>query len=117
MCSILFTTKEIENFDYVNERLKLRGPDHTEVLSIDKPRKMNFVHNLLSITGKFTVQPFYDDEIICLYNGEIYNYKDFGDYESDGLSLIPLYKEYGNDFVKKLDGEFVIVLVDLKKNK
>ena len=54
MCSILFSTKELDNFDYVNERLKLRGPDHTEVLSIDKPRKMNFVHNLLSITGKFT---------------------------------------------------------------
>ena len=29
MCSILFTTKNIKDLDYVNQRLKLRGPDYT----------------------------------------------------------------------------------------
>jgi asparagine synthetase B (glutamine-hydrolysing) len=50
-----------------------------------------------------------------LYNGEIYNYEEFGDYRSDGECIIPLYKKYGPDFVKHLDGEFAICLVDYEK--
>ena len=42
MCSILFSTKELDNFDYVNERLKLRGPDHTEILSIEVIRAVAY---------------------------------------------------------------------------
>ena len=49
------------------------------------------------MTGDFTKQPFCEDNIVCLYNGEIYNYKEFGDYKSDGLCLIDLYKEHGVD--------------------
>tara|TARA_Y100000310_G_scaffold272620_1_gene287722 strand:- start:408 stop:1754 length:1347 start_codon:yes stop_codon:yes gene_type:complete len=117
MCSILFTTKNIKDLDYVNQRLKLRGPDYTGKFKTNHDGKeFNFIHNLLSITGKFTEQPFVDENIVCLYNGEIYNYSDFGDYKSDGCCLIPLYKEYGVDFIKKLDGEFVILLADLNKN-
>ena len=56
---------------------------------------LTFIHNLLSITGNFTIQPFIENNIICLYNGEIYNY---GDYKSDGECLIPLYKKHGFDF-------------------
>ena len=45
-------------------------------------------------------KPFEDDNIICMFNGEIYNYSKFGNYKSDGECLIPLYKEYGDDFIK-----------------
>ena len=71
------------------------------------------------ITGEFTPQPYEDmpagrqgDGIVCLYNGEIYNYKFM---KSDGENLIPLYKKYGNDFPKYLDGEWVIALYDFNK--
>ena len=117
MCSILFSTKQpnginIDNLNYYNQ---FRGPDDTCV-HIDETNGFMFIHNLLSMTGKITQQPFIDDNIICLYNGEIYNYKDFGNYESDGLCLIDLYKEYGVDFVKKLDGEFAILILDFEKD-
>jgi asparagine synthetase B (glutamine-hydrolysing) len=47
--------------------------------------------------------------IVCLYNGEIYNQP----YQtSDGEVLIPLYKHYGEDFIRHLDGEFAIALFD-----
>ena len=113
MCSFIITNKEIEQLDYVNFYSKFRGPDFTNVIKRDN---ITFLHNLLSITGKFTPQPFIDDGIMCLYNGEIYNAYDFGDYKSDGECLIPLYKRHGVDFVKKLDGEFAIVLFDFLNN-
>ena len=112
MCSILFTTRPVdiplEEFNYY---LKFRGPDHTEVY---KREEYTFLHNLLSITGDFTPQPYVSEDVVLIYNGEIYNYTEFGNYSSDGECLIPLYREYGPDFIKKLDGEFAICLVDYK---
>jgi asparagine synthetase B (glutamine-hydrolysing) len=114
MCSILFSTKDISNIDDINFYLKFRGPDHTEIKNINN---CIFIHNLLSITGDFTIQPYHNDNIVLIYNGEIYNYKDFGNYKSDGECLIPLYKQYGSSFIKKLDGEFAICLVDFNTNQ
>jgi asparagine synthetase B (glutamine-hydrolysing) len=111
MCSFIFTEKVVNDLDRINFYTKFRGPDKTNSETIDG---LTFIHNLLSITGEFTTQPFVDDGIVCLYNGEIYNY---GDYNSDGELLIPLYKEHGFDFVKNLDGEFAIVIVDFAKGK
>ena len=117
MCSILFSTKYNKdiNLDDLNYHNQFRGPDDTCV-SVDETNGFMFIHNLLSMTGKFTRQPFIDNDVICLYNGEVYNYKDFGDYNSDGECLIDLYREYGTDFVKKLDGEFAILLLDFKND-
>lgn len=114
MCSFIFTNKEINNLDDVNRVTKFRGPDLTSNENING---FNYVHNLLSITGAVTRQPFYKDDIACVYNGEIYNHSDFGTYNSDGECLIDLYKEHGDEFTKKLDGEFAIVLFDYKNNK
>lgn len=113
MCSILFSTKTIENIDDVNFYLKFRGPDYT---SHEEISGYTFIHNLLSITGKVRPQPYKDKNIVLIYNGEIYNYQNFGSYETDGECIIPLYQEYGPAFVKKLDGEFALCLVDLELN-
>lgn len=96
-----------------NSKIRFRGQDHT---SENKIGGLTFVHNLLSVTGEFTEQPFVDEsnQVLCLYNGEIYNHP----YEkSDGEVLIPLYKKYGEDFVKYLDGEFAIAIYDFKNHK
>ena len=116
MCSILCTSKDVKDFDDVNYYLQFRGPDGTSIVK-DEVNNFTFLHNLLSMTGEITSQPFQKDGIVCLYNGEIYNYKDFGDYKSDGCCLIDLYNQYGSDFVKKLDGEFAILLMDFTKDK
>jgi len=113
MCGFIITNKDIKQLDYINLYSKLRGPDYTGII---KKNNVTFVHNLLSITGAFTVQPFVENNIVCLYNGEIYNAFSFGDYKSDGECLISLYKKFGIDFVKKLDGEFAIVLFDFARN-
>ena len=100
MCSIMCTSKNIKDYDDVNYYLKFRGPDETSVVK-DEVNNFTFIFNLLSMTGEYTLQPFHDDDIISLFNGEIYNYKEFGDYKSDGYCINDLYKEHGVDFLKK----------------
>ena len=78
MCSILCTNKEIDDYDDINYYLKFRGPDETSVVK-DEVNNFTFIFNLLSMTGEYTLQPFHDDGIISLFNGEIYNYKELGD--------------------------------------
>ena len=114
MCGILLTNKIINNVDYVIEHLKKRGPDITTIKNINK---YTFIHTLLSMTGPITPQPFINNNIIAIFNGEIYNFEEFGNYKSDGECLIPLYEKYGNEFISKLDGEYAIILMDLNNNK
>jgi len=64
------------------------------------------------------VQPKINNDIVCMFNGEIYNYKNFKKSASSEIEvLIELYEEYGDNFIKKLDGEFAIALIDFKNNK
>jgi len=116
MCGILFSSRRIQNLEKTIKFLKKRGPDHTEYRIL---RNFHFVHVLLSMTGKdFTIQPFTyeNDSIVVMFNGEIYNFKDFGDFNSDGECIIEAYKKYKDNFVKYLDGEFAIILVDFSTN-
>jgi asparagine synthetase B (glutamine-hydrolysing) len=93
-----------------NELIQKRGQDATTEIY---KNGFTFVHNLLSITGEYTEQPFVDGNIVALFNGEIYNlpFK-----KSDGENIIPLYKKYGYHFPEYLDGEWAIVLFDFDEN-
>ena len=113
MCSFIFSDKKILNLNEVNFFTKFRGPDNTNYVELSG---YSFVHNLLSITGEYTLQPFVMSDIVCIYNGEIYDYEKYGNYKSDGECLIPLYKKNGKSFIKELDGEFALILLDLSKN-
>lgn len=104
MCGILVTKSKGDN-----TKIQKRGQDLTTVFHCNG---YTFIHNLLSVTGLFTPQPFIDDDIVCVYNGEIYNHPFV---KSDGEVLIPLYKKYGAEFPKALDGEYAIALYDFKK--
>jgi len=93
--------------------LDLRGPDYLSEIYVED---FYISHSLLSITGSITPQPFIKNNVICLYNGEIYNHKDYGDYTSDGEAIIDAYLRDGVWFPQNLDGEFAIALIDpLKK--
>ncbi len=104
MCGFLVFKEKGNNFF-----IQKRGQDKTTNIKIEG---FNFIHNLLSVTGTTTIQPFTDKGIVCLYNGEIYNHKFT---KSDGENLIPLYKKYGTQFPKQLDGEWAIALYDFNK--
>lgn len=125
MCSFLFLMlaqgkqTDLDTIKKANTLMQRRGPDHTQVFVHGR---MAFLHNLLHLSGERPViQPVVstlDDGniIVLMFNGEIFNYRSFGDWASDTECLIPLYLEKGRDFVKDLDGEFAIVLYDGRDN-
>jgi len=112
MCGFGVTSRS--GLSKVNKFCQRRGPDLTNSKIING---VEFLHNLLHITGNVTPQPFVKGDVVCTFNGEIYNYKAFGSYQSDGECLIDLYLDQGDEFIKSLDGEFAICLVDFKNNK
>ena len=116
MCGFAFSNKVFSKLDWIIEYSQRRGPDTTTEF---KEKDFTFIHHLLSITGDFITQPYSNSsgDILCIYNGEIYNHETFGDYHTDGECLIPAYEEFGEIFTRKLDGEFALVLVDFAKNK
>src|SRR5436190_699833 len=93
-----------------NSKIRRRGPDCTTVTRFGP---LTFVHNLLSITGAFTPQPFVQGDIVCVYNGEVYG-RAFA--KTDGELLIPLYQEHGPAFAQQLDGEYAIALYDFARS-
>ena len=111
MCSFIFSSKEPTSD--ANHLSQLRGPDETKMMEINGHY---FLHNLLSITGEFTPQPFVEEEreTVAMYNGEIYN---AGDYPSDGYVLITRYFQFGFRMPCHLDGEFALCLVDYRNQK
>lgn len=112
MCGIIISNLEINNNYY--KYISKRGPDHTNKVIING---INFVHFLLHLTGEPTYQPLVENNIVCIFNGEIYNYKDIlPNAQSDSYSIIEAYKKYDKHFISYLDGEFTIILFDFTKN-
>lgn len=111
MCSFLVTNKEVQDLEAVNRFQKMRGPDLTNTTCVEG---VTFVHNLLSITGEVTPQPFTEEGVVALFNGEIYNYRSFGNVRSDGEVIVPSYRKDGVSCIQKFDGEFAIVIIDQK---
>ena len=112
MCG--FAVSNVANIESSNAFCQKRGPDAT---TVNQFNGFHFLHNHLHITGDIIRQPFYKDDIVCVFNGEIYNYKNFGSYKSDGECLIDVYRMHGDNFASYLDGEFAICLVDFKNQK
>jgi asparagine synthase (glutamine-hydrolysing) len=108
--------------DSVSRALIHGGPDAQTVHRGDTWALGN---NRLAIQGIANGdQPFFLNNMTCVFNGEIYNhralrkelenrgYKFVGD--CDGDVILPLYELYGDTFVSKLEGMFAIAVVDTR---
>jgi len=119
MCSFLIIPKiYYDKLDtcikkQILEKLKLRGPDKINIIEY---RDYVFIHCLLHFSGEITEQPLVDkkNDIVLCFNGEIYNYKDFGNYKSDTDMIINEYILNKTEFIHKLDGEFTFIIFDFK---
>ncbi|CAE8611265.1 unnamed protein product [Polarella glacialis] len=102
-----------------NAKMKLRGPDVTSRMALNG---IEFVHNLLHLTGPPTAQPVVEPggASALVFNGEIYNYAALAEElgKPPGLSeaavLLPAYRRWGPGFLRRLDGEFALALVDFQ---
>jgi len=105
--------------------LRHRGPDWSGIYSSEHAI---LVHERLSIVDtEHGAQPLYneDKKNILAVNGEIYNHKTLAanlnvDYQfktgSDCEIILPLYEEFGVDFVDKLQGMFAFCLYNETDN-
>lgn len=103
------------------QKIRHRGPDWSGFYQDDH---FAVGHERLAIVDpKSGKQPLIspDGNFVLAVNGEIYNHKELRNQlavsyefqtESDCEVLIPLYMQYGLDFVKKLNGIFAFVLYD-----
>ncbi|MCE2929661.1 MAG: asparagine synthase (glutamine-hydrolyzing) [Candidatus Caenarcaniphilales bacterium] len=106
----------------MNNSIIHRGPDDEGYF---QNQQINFGFRRLSIVGLSTGhQPMLsqDQKQIIVFNGEIYNYKELKSNlekqgfefrtDSDTEVVLHLYKKYGKEFLKYLNGMFAIALWD-----
>lgn len=128
MCGIFGTTIEY-NKDLLDEKLNKmnhRGPDYCETMTIND--KLIFGHNRLAIIDldARSNQPFKFQNIIIVFNGEIYNFLELklllktDGYEfktsSDTEVICASYLKFGYKCIDYLNGMFSFVIYDGTKN-
>lgn len=110
---------------------KHRGPDFTDEFNTNIAGYNIFLgHNRLSIVdlSEHGKQPMKtdDNQYVIVYNGEIYNFETLRDKYLNNVKLhsktdtevvLNLYKVLGIDFIKELNGDFAIALLDKKEAK
>ena len=132
MCSILGTVSKKnkineKSFKYLNKLMKHRGPDDQGYWK-SSDEKIILSNQRLSINdvssnGK---QPMIYDEMVIVFNGEIYNYIELREelkkkkitFETncDTEVFLKGFKFWGTEIFNKIDGMFAVCIYDLKKN-
>ena len=124
MCGIVGTNCN-PNVDFlkITNIMKSRGPDNTSTKQINENM---FGHTRLSIVDLDSEanQPMIFEDILIVFNGEIYNYDELKISEklkcittSDTEVLIRLYQKYDIDFLHLLNGAFSFCIYDIKKDR
>jgi len=115
--------KLIEN---MNKQLKHRGPDDSGYFIYNN---IGLGHTRLSILdlSSHGHQPMEFDNLIIVFNGEIFNYIELRDElkkigynfvsNSDTEVILKLFHYYGEDFIKKLNGMFALAIYDKQSNE
>ena len=126
MCGIwTYISKNKKNYYDYFKSISHRGPDASIYMTVNDV-DIGF-HRLSIINKKFNgMQPFLDDNMIFLCNGEIYNYKILMEkYElncvNDCMCIFELYKKLNfEDFVnvinKEIIGEFAFIILIFNNN-
>jgi len=105
--------------------LKQRGPDAQNYFSGDDAELGHCRLTIIDLSESAN-QPMHDDELVTIYNGEIFNFKEIRKKleedrvpfktQSDTEVLLKLYKMYGEKMLDHLNGFFAFAIYD-KKNK
>ncbi len=116
------------NLEKESNKIKYRGPDNSNMKHVGENVLFSFHRLAIMGVSKKGDQPLFHPEekdisIIC--NGEIYNYKKLGEKfgfklesGSDCEIILHLYRKFGiRKTIEYLDGVFMLVLFDKKKNK
>lgn len=130
MCGFVGFTNPTENAEAIlqemMDRIVHRGPDSSGKYLDDKVALGFRRLSIIDLAGGD--QPLFNEDanLVLLFNGEIYNFKDLRQElcekghifstHSDGEVLLHAYEEYGETFVEKLRGMYAFIIYDKKKN-
>jgi asparagine synthase (glutamine-hydrolysing) len=73
---------------------------------------VQLIQTRLHITGEKHVLPFQNKKYVLLFNGEIYNYKDYSSCEYQAIL-----NAFEQGKLKDLDGQFAIIIYNKETNK
>lgn len=130
MCGFVGFTNPTENAEAIlqemMDRIVHRGPDSSGKYIDDKVALGFRRLSIIDLAGGD--QPLFNEDanLVLLFNGEIYNFKDLRQElcekghifstHSDGEVLLHAYEEYGETFAEKLRGMYAFIIYDKKKN-
>jgi len=119
MCGIFCVIgdcKKEEKYRRATKLMSHRGPDNT---GFYRNKDIFIGHNRLSIIdlNDRSNQPFYDNNLVIAYNGEVYNYKELilehglkVKTESDTEVVLLMYQKYGPWCLKYFNGMFSFII-------
>ena len=111
MCGILAV---IGGYRYkeIPDALIERGPDD---YGIYQDELVQLIQTRLEITPCEIHLPYQLNNLVLLFNGEIYNWKELSEElnaENEYEVILKAFKRYGADFREQLDGQFTILIYD-----
>lgn len=127
MCGIFALINSKKDYELIKkefEKGKIRGPENTELLKVNNTY-LGFHRLAINGLNENSNQPFKLNNIYCICNGEIYNYKSLAyNYNihlttnSDCEIIIQLYIKIGIEkTIKLLDGVFSFIIYDTNIDK
>jgi len=127
MCGIFALINSNKDYDLIKKEFYkgiIRGPENTELLNINNTY-IGFHRLAINGLNDKSNQPFYINNIYCVCNGEIYNYKSLAHHyniilttDSDCEIIIQLYIKLGIEkTIKLLDGVFSFFIYDINIDK
>lgn len=116
--------KNLEKIKLMLNISKHRGPDQSDIIIFDKSALGTNRLAIVAPTEHSTIQHIEGEKEYALFNGEIVNHKELRKYlkqppnqHTDSAIILPLFKQFGQNFIKKLAGMFAIAIYDQKTNK
>lgn len=110
MCGILAVIGKYR-YKKIPEALIERGRDGSGMY---EDENVQLIQTRLHITGGEIVLPYQTERYVLLFNGEIYNYRNYD--KNEYAAIIKAYEQHGSKLNKKLDGQFFILIYDKKSS-
>lgn len=126
-----FSENELKSFDGSLQSIAHRGPDNQsnyQKFIAENNTDVFFGHRRLSILdlSESGNQPFIQDDVVLIFNGEIFNYVELKEQffsgekfqsDSDTEVIIKIYKKFGVEGFNHFNGMWAFALYDIKNNK
>ncbi|MCR5273684.1 MAG: asparagine synthase (glutamine-hydrolyzing) [Lachnospiraceae bacterium] len=133
MCGIVGFTQDsnkmykVAILEKMMERIAHRGPDGSGIYYDSDIALGHRRLSIIDIDGGEQPMKNEDESLVCVFNGEIYNYRELRDYlilkghnfrtQSDTEVLLHGYEEWGYELPKNLRGMFAFAIWDKRKKE